>query len=650
MMNSRRNRKSKSPTDSRKVALPVVTERVSNSRMGWRRFWVLVGVHILAAAHIWHYQSQGSTISPLEPSEGTYSLQTGVINAGLIFLCVLLLSTLLLGRFFCGWACHVVAYQDLARWIMLRAGIVPKPIKMRLAFLFPLFAAYWLYGKPIVNHWLAGTTPDISWHLTTEDFWRTFPGPIMTTATFAVCGFVIVYVMGAKGFCTYGCPYGFLFGIADRASPAKIRVNDDCTGTSVCTSSCSSNVDVATEVRLYGKVVDPGCMKCLDCVTSCPNDALSFGFRNQRQNHQENEDAPKTAQSGIYSFTVTQEIAIALLWTASFLAYFKLYVTVPLLLAIGMSVVATYIIFDASKMVLSLVNKRTAPNKIESRRWTSKDTAFLAVAVLVASFTVHSGIIRWYTYQGTSAFERAAAALEPNANRPATTDANRRQDAISLAQSARASLKRVEEWGLFHTQGLGRMIGRTYQWEERDEQAIPYLKRDIEHGTVNPMTPFYLGQSLQKVGRTTEASAAFRRVLERKSVNEQMFLTIGKSMAANQDLKAALDVFSQGHQRYPANAELAMENCKILARETVLGKPDLNKALQIAETASTNLDHRHADLLAMLAYLYAETGRLDDAVAMAQRSLDLAVEKGETQIAKDMEQMVAYYRSLREQR
>ena len=27
-----------------------------------------------------------------------------------------------------------------------------------------------------------------------------------------------------------------------------------------------------------GMVVDPGCMKCMDCVSVCPNDALYFGF------------------------------------------------------------------------------------------------------------------------------------------------------------------------------------------------------------------------------------------------------------------------------------------------------------------------------------------------------------------------------------
>ena len=30
-----------------------------------------------------------------------------------------------------------------------------------------------------------------------------------------IVGFMTVYFLGSKGFCTYGCPYGGVFGIAD---------------------------------------------------------------------------------------------------------------------------------------------------------------------------------------------------------------------------------------------------------------------------------------------------------------------------------------------------------------------------------------------------------------------------------------------------
>ena len=87
-----------------------------------------------------------------------------------------------------------------------------------------------------------------------------------------------VYFLGQKGFCTYACPYGGFFGLADKLSPGKIRVTDACNQCGHCTATCTSNVLVHAEVKQYGMVVDPGCMKCMDCISVCPNDALYFGF------------------------------------------------------------------------------------------------------------------------------------------------------------------------------------------------------------------------------------------------------------------------------------------------------------------------------------------------------------------------------------
>ena len=87
-----------------------------------------------------------------------------------------------------------------------------------------------------------------------------------------------VYFLGAKGFCTYACPYGGFFGVADKLAPGRIRVTDACNECGHCTAVCTSNVIVHREVKEFGMVVDPGCMKCMDCVSVCPNDALYFGF------------------------------------------------------------------------------------------------------------------------------------------------------------------------------------------------------------------------------------------------------------------------------------------------------------------------------------------------------------------------------------
>ena len=120
--------------------------------------------------------------------------------------------------------------------------------------------------------------PKFTNHLVTTNFWETFPSVAVAIPFLFICGFVTVYFLGQKGFCTYACPYGGFFGLADKFAPGKIRVTDACNQCGHCTATCTSNVLVHAEVREYGMVVDPGCMKCMDCISVCPNDALYFGF------------------------------------------------------------------------------------------------------------------------------------------------------------------------------------------------------------------------------------------------------------------------------------------------------------------------------------------------------------------------------------
>ena len=110
--------------------------------MGRRRAIVLLIVHVAIFLHLLHWQLAGETLSPLEPSEAMFTLTRGVLNAGAIVLSLSLLTTLVLGRWFCGWACHVVALQDLCAWLLKRVGIRPRPLRSRLLMFVPLQFLY----------------------------------------------------------------------------------------------------------------------------------------------------------------------------------------------------------------------------------------------------------------------------------------------------------------------------------------------------------------------------------------------------------------------------------------------------------------------------------------------------------------------------
>lgn len=259
--------------------LPVVAGASSRRRgIGRWRAAVLILVQLLIAIHIAHWMSRGETLSPLEPSEAMQFSKQGVINAGLIFFALTILSTLVLGRWFCGWACHLVALQDLCLWLMRKAHIRPRPLNSFLLATVPLLAFLYMFIGPLLYRvWPQVPSPASTLKLTTTDFWATFPGWLPAVLTFVVCGFACVYFLGAKGFCTYACPYGAAFAVVDRLSTMRIRVTDACVQCGTCSTVCTSNVQVASEVHKHRAVLDPGCMKCLDCVHACPSGALYYG-------------------------------------------------------------------------------------------------------------------------------------------------------------------------------------------------------------------------------------------------------------------------------------------------------------------------------------------------------------------------------------
>jgi polyferredoxin len=297
----------KAPGVPRTVPLAVVPDKAKGDRLHIRKSrssrWraaVLIAVNGLMAAHIIYWYNFGhprQTLSPVEPSESMYTIELGQLNAGFIFFALALLSTFIFGRFFCGWGCHVVALQDWCSHIMNKMGVRPKPFRSRVLMWGPLLLAMYMFCwvpfkrlavVPLVRamDWhpptwlitLPGPRPAFSNHFVVGDFWRTFPAWYVAIPFLLVCGFGVVYFLGSKGFCTYACPYGGFFAKVDKISVGRIVVSDACEGCGHCTAVCTSNVRVHQEVRDFGMVVDPGCMKCLDCVSVCPNDALSFSF------------------------------------------------------------------------------------------------------------------------------------------------------------------------------------------------------------------------------------------------------------------------------------------------------------------------------------------------------------------------------------
>ncbi|MFN7021281.1 MAG: 4Fe-4S binding protein [Phycisphaerales bacterium] len=441
--------------DDRKISLPVLPGSgsgagrgkgrnawesghgtIKHSRMGKWRAGVLVAVHLAMAAHIIQWMITGRTVSPVEPSESMATLRQGVVNAGFIFFSAAILSTLILGRWFCGWGCHIVAIQDLCSWLMMKLGIKPRPFRARLLMFVPLGLALYMFVWPAAHRvvlrpftmdaagrmpsWLGQSDPlpGITTELIVENFWATFAPWYWAIPFVLVCTFGVVYFLGSKGFCTYGCPYGGFFAPADKLAVGRIRVTDACEHCGHCTAVCTSNVRVHEEVRDFGMVVDPGCMKCMDCVSVCPNDALYFGFgKPSIGSKPRGEKAEKTAAQAAalrkarFDLSWPQELAVLALFLVYFQSYRGMLNSVPMLMAVGMGGImafSTWKLWTLRPLSLGGVANVRLQNWQLRYRGRIKAAGWLLIAGTVAMMAVAAwgAVVRLTLLRAELAFER----------------------------------------------------------------------------------------------------------------------------------------------------------------------------------------------------------------------------------------------------
>ena len=531
---------------------------IRKSKTSRWRATALILLNLFMIAHIIQWRLVGRTVSPIEPSETMYTLQSGFVNAGFIFFTLAILATLIFGRFVCGWGCHILALQDFCGWLLKKMGLHPKPFRSRLLVYVPLAAALYMFVWPVAYRLFTKLGPEpvipkFTNHLVTTNFWATFPSVAVAIPFLFICGFVTVYFLGQKGFCTYACPYGGFFGLADKFSPGKIRVTPACNQCGHCTATCTSNVLVHAEVKQYGMVVDPGCMKCMDCVSVCPNDALYFGFGKPSL------VAPKSnVIKRHYSLTWPEEIVAALVFVASFFAVRGVYALVPFLMALGCAAVTTFLVlktwrlFRARELSFYRFNLKSA-GKIHKA-----GVAFAAFAFAWIGLNAHSGWVRYHEFFGNLAFnkvhlpdELALAQLDP----ARWLSAADRENVLQGKDHYLAASKR----GLFVNNEALPKLG-WFQYLLGDAaQSVQTLDTAAAHqkDQSKALSLYYRGAILNRLGRYAEALTALDEALAERDDLILARQEKGESLWQLGRKDEAISVWTDAVQR---NSRLALVN------------------------------------------------------------------------------------------
>ena len=650
-----------SSNDSKPISLPVVNQppdkqTVARSRMSPLRFGVLLLVQLLIIAHVIQWLATGTTLAPIEPSESIETVKYGVITVGFIFFVLALASTAFLGRWFCGWGCHVLLLQDASAKLLHRIGIKPRPFRSRLLMLVPLILAIYMFIWPLVYRFIIAKLfgPDLVWpgftlHLTTTTFWKTFPGLMVAIPFLFVCGFLVVYLLGMKGYCTYACPYGGFFAPIEQVAKGRIRVTDDCEQCGHCTAVCTSNVRVHEEVHDFKMVVDQGCMKCMDCVSVCPNDALYFGFGKSAVNKPESDRPPRK-----WDLSWPEEIVFALIALICFLSVRGAYGLIPLLFASGITAIVVFMSWKAW-CCLKEANVRLHNMQLKrAGRIKPFGGGLLAITAFLLLLVVHTGVVTGaqviaqyhdgkVTVPSYSVFTRDA--MIPH------------KDILDHARKARYWFRVSSFIG---DGGIGlawpmqaatdNRLGWLHSVEQQLEDAEQVMRRSIDRYGLSEHNAAGIGRILNTQGKTEEAAEWYRasslELPQSFSLLEEyvMFLDqIGRSREAIGFLDLRLketppDIGLWIDQQGPSSPELlervrkiideqpwilgALQRLSVLLINSPQSVEELGEGVALVErTIELKPDNPFA--YRVLALGYAKQDRLNSALAAVRNSIRL---------------------------
>lgn len=203
----------------------------------------------------------------------TVLLIQGYMTKSLVFMIILLGSTLLSGAWFCGWLCPFGFAQEwlgkLGRLFHIpRLRIPAKAVKWVNLTRYILFALSFL-GIGVI---LLAQSPYGSF-MGVVDWNLSF---ITKTAWILLASFLALSLTIDRPFCRYFCPEGARYGIFSLARVFTItRDEKKCISCKKCDAKCPSQI----EVSRYLSVRNAQCINCMECIAACPvKGTLQFGW------------------------------------------------------------------------------------------------------------------------------------------------------------------------------------------------------------------------------------------------------------------------------------------------------------------------------------------------------------------------------------
>jgi tetratricopeptide (TPR) repeat protein len=249
----------------------------------------------------------------------------------------------------------------------------------------------------------------------------------------------------------------------------------------------------------------------MDCVSVCPNDALYFGFG--KPSFSAHGSIPRT-----YSLSWPEEAAAAFVFFVSYLAVWDVYQLVPMLMALGIASVTTFLALRSWKLLqakdLTFYKFRLkSSGKIKRAGF-----VFLGFAFVWIGLNIHCGWVRYHESAGSRAYERVQV---PDELALAQTDPGRwlKEDDRRNVEQAKRHLNDAFRFGLFvNNVALPKLAWMEFLSGDAD-RSVDLLSRASSHqyGQARALSLYYKGAILNRTGRYEKALASLDEALEDRS-------------------------------------------------------------------------------------------------------------------------------------
>jgi ferredoxin-type protein NapH len=201
------------------------------------------------------------------------------VNGSFLSFGLMFLSSLFLGRAYCGWVCSPGGFQEVCFKLNNRAARGGRWNVTKYFIWVPWLAV------------VALTAIRAGGYRHVDPFYATWHGVSMHDVPSVVIGlgvalviFVLALTTGRRGFCHYGCwmaPFMILGRkLANGLRLPGLRLAADqsrCTDCLACTRNCPKSLNVNQLVR-RNRMEDSECILCATCIDGCPRKAIHYEF------------------------------------------------------------------------------------------------------------------------------------------------------------------------------------------------------------------------------------------------------------------------------------------------------------------------------------------------------------------------------------